>query len=154
MDSFTESPRPAVTRESPGPQLPSPKQVPEIFPSQGLHLMSPQLSPVPVRRRARETEDHQSSFLKLSVTIVVSTGFLFERGITWPEPSVACYCSASLAPLTRQTSNQHSQESARSQPEYVPSSPTAGFPLCSWGHSERFPDIMFNIFNFFNISRD
>ena len=54
----TESPRPAVTRESPGPQLPSPKQVPEIFPSQGLHLMSPQLSPVPVRRRARETEDH------------------------------------------------------------------------------------------------
>ena len=58
MDSFTESPQPAVTRESPGPQLPSPKQVPEIFPSQGLHLMSPQLSPVPVRRRARETEDH------------------------------------------------------------------------------------------------
>ena len=95
-----------------------------------------------------------SSFLKLSITIVVSTGFLFERGITWPEPSVACYCSASLAPLTRQTSNQHSQESARSQPEYVPSSPTAGFPLCSWGHSERFPDIMFNIFNIFNISRD
>ena len=98
--------------------------------------------------------DWDSSFLKLSITIVVSTGFLFERGITWPEPSVACYCSASLAPLTRQTSNQHSQESARSQPEYVTSSPTAGFPLCSWGHSERFPDIMFNIFNIFNISRD